>query len=520
MTSFNEKKTTSLSFVLFFTLLLSLTASLFFKDQRLWLDELFSYLLVSDPSITHLNDALVSSIDANPPLFTNLYWLLGHSISLNPVFLKVVSIALFALAIALFYRYTTRLIGSPVTNFVLFTLVIGLTYLNYTLSTQIRTYSLFLLVTCLYFIANHRLIQAPDKLPLLAAHLVTGLAVTLTHNFGLFYAAASGAFFALLWLTSRQKAFLWVLASHLLILLLWLLIWYPNFAIQSQAGKPHSWIPLPTFLSFFQITAEAIPTFSAKLERTPALLFVPILRVGALVALFFYIAFQRLRLGWTILLRDRAFSLFVLSGFIFCTVTLMVLVVSFVHTSVFLSRYMWPSHLLVLYLLVYGYYYFLDFKLKPKPAWALPLYVLLLAPFLFFQNKKITLFPGELMNDLAKLNKAYPVFFEAPHYFLPARFYCQDIKSYFLLDWKTAAKEGNLLNATVDYKVAKDLKEKYSEKGIITTQEFTKANFPHFYVIDEASRYQMEYFIEQKMIRVVNTIPMNAAGNRILECSF
>lgn len=81
---------------------LSLTTSLFFKANWLWMDEVLSYQLISDPSVAHLNAALVSGMDANPPFFPNLYWLMGH-LSLHPQFLRIVSIALFAATAALFF---------------------------------------------------------------------------------------------------------------------------------------------------------------------------------------------------------------------------------------------------------------------------------------------------------------------------------------------------------------------------------------------------------------------------------
>lgn len=51
------------------------------------MDEVLSYVLISDSSLSHVNDAMVSDMDANPPLFFNFYWLIGHTVSLNPLFL-------------------------------------------------------------------------------------------------------------------------------------------------------------------------------------------------------------------------------------------------------------------------------------------------------------------------------------------------------------------------------------------------------------------------------------------------
>ncbi|GAB4039561.1 hypothetical protein [Spirosoma jeollabukense] len=172
----------------------SLLTSLFFKQPWIWMDEVLSYLLLSDPSRAHMNQAIVSNLDSNPPLYFNLVWTIAHTISLNEYFLKAISIALFATAIGLFYRYTTRLVGTPLINFILFTLISSLTYLNYTLSTQIRSYALYLLMSCLYFMATHPLIKNPNRPRLLGLHFLAGALLVMTHNFGSFYVTASLSF--------------------------------------------------------------------------------------------------------------------------------------------------------------------------------------------------------------------------------------------------------------------------------------------------------------------------------------
>lgn len=512
-----------LSIVLGLLILISLTASLFFKDRWLWMDETLGYTLLSDPSFAHMNRAIVSHMDANPPLFYYVYWPLAHAISLNPFFLKAVSIGLFAATIAWFYRYTTRLLGSPVTNFVLTTIFISLTYLDYTLSTQFRSYSLFLAVSCGYFFVLHRLIRRPGDYGLLAAHALMGLALTMTHNFGLLYVGVSGSFFGLLWLLSRRRAYFVVGLNHVAVGGVWALLWFANFRIQATAGQPHSWIPVPTFVSAFRTVGELIPTLSSRLEGLSV--GVLLLRVGLVVGLFAYLAGPRLRRGWRAMVSDDAFSFYVLSGYLLFVTTLLSLLVSLTVVSVFLSRYLWPGHLLILYQLVYAFHALRPLvRWSPRlPGWlprvALPLYVAGLMAFMFNQNRKVTIFPSGILAYLPQLDARYPVFFESADYFLPI-WQHKLANAHFLLNWETAVADGNLPNATTDFKILQSLHDYYGVNAVVPTDQFTKAQFGHFYVVDETSRYQIERFLAQKQVRVVRVIPVAIAGHRIVECTF
>lgn len=519
-----KQNTRLLSVALLLILSVSLITSLFFKDKWLWMDEVLSYLLVSDPSIVHMNDAVVSGMDANPPLFANVYWLIGHTISLDPQFLRAVSVVLFALTCALFYRYMTTLIGTAITNFVLITLILSLTYLNFTLATQIRTYSLFLLIGFGYFVVLQRLVSSPNQLRLLVPFCLLGLLLLFTHSFGLFYATASGAFFAGLFLWSKDRRYLLVLGAHVLVLAIWLLIWYPSFAIQSEAGKPHSWIPLPTFSSFFTIVGELVPTVSSSLERRSFFQWLPIFRFLLIAGLWLYIALPRLRNNrFQELVRDQAFMFYLMAGFVYLATIGITVVISLSFRSVFISRYLWPSHLLLIYQLVYAFYFF-------RSRWSirlsgmalsvrlLPVYMGLVAAFIFYQNRKVVLFPSGVMSYLPQLDKHYPVFVETADYFLPIWFHDKTTKVRYLLDWDTAARETNILSATVEHNILKSVREKYHVNDILTKQDFNLANVPHFYVVDESSIYQIEDFIKNGKVQVIRELPIDIAGHRLLEC--
>ena len=351
------KETIRLSVGLFLLLGLSTAMGLYYRVPWLWMDEVLSYVLISDPSLIHLNHAIVGSMDANPPLFPTLYWLIGHYGSLDPLFLRLVSVLLFSGTMAVFFWYTTRLVGNAVVNFVLLSLMVYMTYQNFVHATAIRSYAVLLPVSLAYFISAHRLISQPANRWLLAWHTLFGLLLAFCHNYGLFYLAAAGAFFLGLLLWSKQRNYALVLASFALVGLVWLLVWYPSFAIQARAGQPHSWIPLPTLPSFFQNFGELIPTVPIKLRWLPPSLWLDVLRVVLVVGLYLYIAIRGLRAGFGAVREDLAFQFFLLSGFVYLAVIGIALVVSLTYTSVFIGRYMWPSQLLIMFQLVYAWYH-------------------------------------------------------------------------------------------------------------------------------------------------------------------
>ncbi|GAB3641425.1 hypothetical protein [Spirosoma arcticum] len=513
-----NRQATLLSVVIGLLLLISLTGSLFFKERWLWMDEVLSYILLSDPSRAHMNEVIVSGLDSNPPVYFNFVWTLAQGISLNEYFLRSISIALFAATVAVFYRYTTRLIGTPLINFILFTAVISLTYLNFILSDQIRPYGLYLLMSCLYFITAHQLVKNPSNLRFLGLHFLAGSVLVMTHNFGSFYVAASLCFFAGLYLWSRWHAYWWVAASHLLIFGVWIVLWYANFQIQALVGKPYSWIPEPTVFSFFQMVGELIPTLSSRLEQRPIMAFLPILRVALVLGLFLYIAIPRVKRGFQSVVNDDAFSFYLLAGCIAVLTAGGTVVVSYAYLSVFLPRYQWPSHLLLLFQLVYAFYHVAPaVRFPAQLVRFVPLYVVLVMGFVFYQNRKIVHFPSGILDYLPRNEANYPIFFESSDYFLPI-WHHKLANAHYLMHRKTVLTKGNLKNSSTDYNLSVPMRERYDIREIVWSTEFTKERFPRFYIVDESSRYQAEYFIANKRIKVLKVIPVPIEGHRILEC--
>lgn len=517
------KETRLLSAGIFMLLALSIISGLYFRERWLWMDEVLSYMFISDPSIAHMNNAVVSSMDANPPLFFNLYWLIGHTISLSPMFLRISSVLLFAGTIALFFGYITRLIGNGVTNFILISVMVYMTYQNFAHATGIRSYALLLPISLVYFMLMHQLISRPGSTRLLILHTITGGLMAFCHNYGLFYLIASGAFFLVLLLWSKQQDYVRVLATFVIIGIAWLVIWYPNFTIQSDAGRPHSWIPLPTVESFFTAIGDLLPNLPVKMYGLSSALWLTVLRVILVVGLYVYIAIPGLKAGFPALRQNLPFQFFLLSGFVYLTTIIIALTISFAYTSIFISRYMWPSQLLIMYQLVYAYYHFAGQRryVAPRLIRLLPVYCLLLGGAIFYKVWKMqSPFPSSILTYLPQLSAQYPVFVERADYFLPIWFHKQRPNVTFLLNWQTANQPDNTKNATVDYKVLKSVREKYGVDGIVNVQAFNAAHFPHFYVIDEQNVYQIEAYLKSGQVKIIQELPIAMSGHRLLECSF
>ncbi|MBD2752293.1 hypothetical protein [Spirosoma validum] len=511
-----------LSVGLFLLLAVSIGLGLYFRASWLWMDEVLSYVLISDPSLVHLNDALVSGLDANPPLFFNVYWPIGHYISLNPLFLRLISVVLFSGTIVVFFWYTTRLIGNGFINFVLISVMVYTTYQNFVHSTGIRSYAILLPISCAYFISMHRLINRPSNIRLLTAHTVLGLLLAFCHNYGAFYLAVSGAFFFILLLWSKDRTYWLVLSTFGIIALVWLVIWYPSFVIQSDAGKPHSWIPLPTVSSFFSNFGDLIPAVPIRISWLPPSLGLDVLRVVLVVGLYLYIAIPGIKTGYGAIRQNEAFQFFLLSGFVYLGVIIVALLVSLTYTSVFISRYMWPSQLLIMYQLVYTYYYFAgQQRIAPRLAYFLPLYALLIGSVIFYKVWKMeSSFRSSLLTYLPKQQEQYPVFVERADYFLPIWYHKEQPNVSFMLDWKNANRPNNLLSTTTDYKILQSLADKYHVKGLVPSDTFNATHFSHFYVVDEKAIYQIEDYIKRGQVKVIRELPIDIPGHRLLECMF
>ncbi|UFH52534.1 hypothetical protein [Spirosoma sp. KNUC1025] len=505
--SFNRSQH-SYSYLLLFTLTSALVLSFFVKDNRLWLDEVFSMTLLEDPSFGHMNEAITSGLETNPPLFFYVYWFLGHTISLNTTFLKIVSGGLYLTAIYFFYLYTIKLINRPKQNFFIYLGAIGLTQLNYVQPTQIRGYSLYILLVCLHVITTHKLFKSPGTTWLLVTHFISGLALLLTHYYGLFIVAISASAFLPLLFWSRQKTYAYPIGSVLLIVCSWLLLWYPQFQLQSSATAAGFWIVKPTATAFFRTIGNLIPSIPKVSGVIP---YWDIVRVALVTGLFLQMAVKRFRPSWRTFVQDEVYSFYVLTGYLFIGVSLLALAVSLLYVPILVDRYLWPLNLFILFQFAYAVCYY-----KPiiHPArFALPLYALCLCLLMLVQSRRATAFPTSVARYLPTLNKSYPVFYESLFYFLPLNYY-QLGSNRFWMDWDSSIKS----NTISEYRAARLFREQYAMTGVVAPHDFSTNHFGRFYIVDEAKKYKFEKLIAAGKIRVIRIIPVPESDVRILEC--
>lgn len=497
-----------LSLLLFFIISGSLIASLFFKDNRLWLDEILSMILLADRSLAHMTQAITTGIDASPPLFLYTYSVLGN----NVLVLKTASILFFAGAITIIYGYLASLIQRPVLLFILAIAGICLTGMNYNLSAQVRNYSLFLFLSAPYFVSLFQFTTKPTEAKWLVWMGVSGLLLAFVHNFGLIYMAASSGVFILLAIWSRQYRYLMPLLPCLVVAVLWLLIWYPHFVIQADTGKPYGWIPLPTISSFFAIIDGLLPRLPVLSETSQLII---IGKVSLLATLFLLLLAQSLRMGYQKARQDPARMVFLVSAVLFWGVVVLSLVISFAYTPIFYGRYLWPSYLLVIVQMGYLCRYVPAINL-PRFKFAVLAGVALAAgAYLVRQNRKVVLFP-QYVAELTRLVPASsPVFFELGSDFLTADYY--DLAhSYYLLNWKASLKNHD----TLGFKLIGAIGEQYSKREIVSETAFNKTAFPRFYVMDKTSHYLFEQYLDSGLIQIRREISESVDGYRILECEW
>lgn len=265
---------------------------------------------------------------------------------------------------------------------------------------------------------------------------------------------------------------------------------------------------------------ELLPTFSAHLEATRYGQLLPGLRVAAMLALLLGLSLPTLRRGYAALVREPAALLLVQAAFVALGSLGVALMASFAITSVFLSRYLWPVHLLFAVGILCAVRRWVPVGWRvPGERWALLAYGLAIPFFVAHQNRKTVHFPSGILPYLSVLNPRYPVFYESANCFMPIWYQHLWPGARFLLDWP-AALRAKSLGATGFCHILASLRASYHVPEIVTMPEFNAQNYPRFYVVDEGEIRQMDDFIASGQLRVVRILPTVLPGHQLLECEF
>ena len=241
-----------------------------------WYDELATWTLVSDPSLTNMVRSIWRGAESNPPLYEVVLWLWGTIAGHSELSLRLVTVFFMTASMALLWR-TLRL-GYAVAPTALGIAVVffgGQVILEQL--AQARFYGLFafcatVAIALAVEVARRRDVGAG----LLAATLGAHLALVYSHVFGGFFSAAILA--ALVFADLRDRRFRSRL--YVAIVLAWLLFlpWVPAVLEQGALGEGRSWLGRPTRDDLFAVLgrqtlwiplAIAVVVCASALAATP-----------------------------------------------------------------------------------------------------------------------------------------------------------------------------------------------------------------------------------------------------------
>lgn len=208
-------------------------------------DEAFTHIELSDPSLRHLLSAATRLGGAGMPLFYLTAWPWAHFFGLGDLSLRLYSSAgvcgaFFILCSALQRRFGFRA-GFLGAAFGLFASLIVMDQ-----NVEARGYGLYLLLAALAVVAWLRIAEEPRPgfrdLALLA---LTQAGLVLGHVIGLLYGGLM--LLALVVLDRLHARFRLRVYAGFVAGWLALILWIPAIRASAAVGRPHSWIPVPSF---------------------------------------------------------------------------------------------------------------------------------------------------------------------------------------------------------------------------------------------------------------------------------
>jgi hypothetical protein len=226
--------------------LLSLVASciLWSPHKQAWMDEIFTWKEVSDPSLWHLYYAIQHGADGGMPVFYTTAWLWAKAFGTGVLTLRLYSCLTMCAALVVAWRTLRRFYGMRATAFGVLAFW-GTSGLLLNQNVEARFYGLFVLTVALSVDVYARLVMEPaPKLRLLILSLLSQAALVLTHVLGIIY---GGLILLALIVTDaarhrlRPRVYLAYAAGWLA-----LLVWIPAIQTSRAAGKPVVWIMMPT----------------------------------------------------------------------------------------------------------------------------------------------------------------------------------------------------------------------------------------------------------------------------------
>jgi hypothetical protein len=468
--------------------LLSLMASciLWSPHKQAWMDEIFTWKEVSDPSLWHLYYAIQHGADGGMPVFYTTAWLWAKTFGTGVLTLRLYSCLTMGAALVVTWRTLRRFYGMRATAFGVLAFW-GTSGLLLNQNVEARFYGLFILTVAFSVDVYSRLVmQTTPKLRLLILSFLSQAALVLTHVLGVIY---GGLVLLALIVTDaathrfRPRVYLAHAAGWLA-----LLVWIPAIQTSRAAGKPVGWIMMPTFktlvatyllevfepwIGLLQRHSQAA-TFQMVRHATEWIILIPF----ALIVL----------LGLRRLVRSQQpRSALLLVGYFLVAMPMVLFVLSHLIVPVFVARYLLPCGVGVAIILAdFADARGADSQASSRRVWGSILSLLVISPV----ATVLALPPLEVSRqylDVQRLDQAptadRPVVAGWQEDFSKLmRFSHNPARYYFLLDWPAAVAGPR--GFVLDYHLMMAYRDNgYYAKNIRDSQAFL-CSHPDFLVLD------------------------------------
>jgi hypothetical protein len=300
----------------------------------LWFDEILSWNLIHDPSISHMLLALGDQADGVPPFYYLVARAWAEVFSPNPMLLRMLSTVEFCAGFWLLWLTLRQ-------AFTFFPTLLAVAIVAVSDSTiifeslNIRFYGSLFALICLAVHLGFRLCREERaSWRLLAANSLTQAALVLCHPLGGFYGAAIMCGVVLSHFLASPARFRPAIVSSYCVGWLAILLWLRQFMRQADINKPRSWVSVPN-----------IHDLTASLQQGsnfyPLLLFFPLLLLFSSLAGWERFALseesQKTNANFSSVLRSQLWIALCLIG-----ITPMFWLISrlFPSNSIFIPRYM------------------------------------------------------------------------------------------------------------------------------------------------------------------------------------
>jgi hypothetical protein len=473
---------------------LLLSCILWSPYKQVWMDEIFTWKEVSDPSLWHLYSAIQHGADGGQSLFYVTVWTWARAFGTSVLALRLYSSIAVCGALLVTWRTIRRFYGVWATAFGVLVFW-GTSGDLLDQNVEGRFYGLYLLAVAITVHLFVRLAARPlpSRSVLILAFFSQAVLVS-THIFGIIYGglillalvlfdAAKGQF--------RFRLYLAYAAGWLV-----LLPWIPATRSIMATGKPHGWIAMPTItdLRTAYLFADSLPWLRFFMNRSSHAGFQIVSRTAEAViylplAVVLVLGVRRIwQSGWRVIADPKGTPL--LLAYLLLSAPLVLFVLSHVVTPVLAPRYVLPSGIgLAIVLAAFAQALGADSQISShlvtRLMWTATVLLLMILPVLTVLavkpiNQNLAYLDVERVEQLvppdvpvvAGWQEDFAKFMRLAHN--PGRFF-------FLLDWPTALQGPRTF--VVDYHLMQTYRANgYYSNNIQDNRDFLCAH-PDFFVL-------------------------------------